>query len=97
MNTNNKFKACCLWVLSVLAMGGSILSAVAPVLIIAYYIYWAAHQPGAKEYDEMQRSRHYEKEIRDGVAEVYGTNYQSTPQDDALTRAIAREATKQNP
>lgn len=69
-----------------------------PILaLVAYYFYWASKQPGAKEYDAMQQSRQYEKQIRDGVAEVYGTNYQFTPQDDALTRAIAREAAKQAP
>ena len=90
MNINNKFK---LW-------GNRILSAASciPILaLVAYYVHWANKQPGAKEYDAMQQSREYEKQIRDGVAEVYGTNYQFTPQDDALTRAVAREAAKENP
>ena len=90
MNTDNKLK---LWWNRFLSAASCI-----PILaLVSYYFYWASKQPGAAEWDTRQQSLNYEKQIRDGVAEVYGTNYQFTPQDDALTRAIAREAAKQNP
>jgi hypothetical protein len=88
MNANTKLKLW--WTRFVGAV-----SCVPILALVAYYFYWASQQPGAKEYDEMQRSHYYQEQIRDGVSAVYGTNYQFTPQDDALTRAVAREAAKQ--